>query len=93
MLAVQLGRLLRIDNMDIHQQKLIKLRELWSSPKSSRVLKVKLVFADVDAELPLTFNDKDPPVYFENNLANCMVNQPTLIQGFIGLTHLCWTRP
>ena len=58
MLAVQLGRPLGIDDMDI------------------------------DAELPLPFDDEDLPAYFENKLADRTIAEPTLMQGFIGLTRL-----
>ena len=43
---------------------------------------------DIDAELPLPFDDEDLPVYFDSKLADRTVTQPTLMQGFIGLTRL-----
>lgn len=43
---------------------------------------------DIDAELPLPFDDEDLPAYFENKLADRTVTEPTLMQGFIGLTRL-----
>lgn len=58
MLAVQLGRPLGIDDMD------------------------------VDAELPLPFDDEELPAYFENKRADRTNTGPTLMQGFIGLTRL-----
>jgi len=58
MLAVQLGRPLGIDDMDI------------------------------DAELPLPFDDEDLPAYFEDKHADRTNTGPTLMQGFIGLTRL-----
>jgi len=43
---------------------------------------------DIDAELPLPYDDDDLPAYFENKLTDRTITEPTLMQGFIGLTRL-----